>query len=78
MSEPIHDLIDFVGLAAQLTNEQKMLGCLERIEQLLIARVAPVSELSMSQFASKDDLEAAQKAEKIKALQDRVPARSKK
>jgi hypothetical protein len=38
MSEqPEHEQIDFVALAAQLTNEQMILGCLQRIEAALNA-----------------------------------------
>jgi hypothetical protein len=33
--QPEHTLVDFVALAAALTNEQKILATLERIEKLL-------------------------------------------
>lgn len=38
-----HDLVDFVGLAKQLTNEQKILATLERIEVLLTPKSAQAS-----------------------------------
>lgn len=68
-SQPEHELIDFAALAAQLTNEQKILACLERIEVLL----TPAS--GASQAPSKAQQEH---AEKIKALQDRVPSGRRK
>lgn len=33
--QPTHDLVDFAALAAQLTNEQKILAALEAIKALL-------------------------------------------
>jgi hypothetical protein len=43
MSEPQHGLVDFVALAAQLTNEQKILAALLRIEALLTPPAPPVT-----------------------------------
>lgn len=73
--QPDHELVDFVALAAQLTNEQKILACLERIEVLLTP-----TQLSMSQFVNKADLEDAKKAEhssKIAALANKTMGRRK-
>jgi hypothetical protein len=64
INQPEHALVDFVALAAQLTNEQKILACLERIEVLLIKPAAggPLGVQSMSQFLNKGDFEGAKKA----------------
>jgi hypothetical protein len=70
------DLVDFVALAAQLTNEQLILASSRRIEELLEklvelhTTVTAVDALSMSQFSTKGDLDAAKKtrAEQLDAL----------
>jgi hypothetical protein len=41
MTEPQHDLVDFVALASVLTNEQRIMNALESIEGMLKARFAP-------------------------------------
>jgi hypothetical protein len=50
--QPAHDLVDFVALANQLTNEQKILKCLERIEVLL----TPVISGGPGGLPSRDEL----------------------
>jgi hypothetical protein len=44
--------VDFVALAAQLTNEQKILACLERIEVLLTPPVSVLAPKEPPVFAA--------------------------
>lgn len=65
--QPEHALVDFVGLAKVLTNEQRIVNALEQIVVLLTPK--PISATMES-----PEVHAA----KIKALQDRVPAAKRK
>jgi hypothetical protein len=51
--QPTHELVDFVALSKQLTNEQKILAVLERIEVLLTPVMVVVPHIDIPISAPK-------------------------
>jgi hypothetical protein len=66
--QPEHDLVDFVSLAAVLTNEQRIMNALESIEGMLKARFTPVTTGGPG---------GAPTAETIKAIEAKAGSRRK-
>lgn len=73
-AQPEHELVDFVALAAQLTNEQKILATLERIEVLLTPAPTTADMLETFNKPSKAQLEH---SAKIAALANKTMGRRK-